>query len=656
MIHRNFLSGDDRDKETDKVRSREEDRKFKSKDSESHTVSGASNRWTEEKRRSRDEADKDTKEERRDRDRREKAREHPDTKRDRELREGWTIGEERTSSTRRTPGRGSERRTSAADEDKDIRKERGKDKEPAWMDDYIPEAGAPKAGIFGGKVEGIDDEIQAWKKKQASAKQQTIAIPSTAAPTVPPVSNGVVSSSASSESLPRDGTVLTTELIPPNPPSLTTDEQAKASDAFFFGLMKGDGKTKSHSTTPAKSPEPEITCTWNAWLYKYKTNFIFPNIAANRSPVSMAPLSLTSSSTVDPARVDPAVISVATQGATKANNSPVTIPPSGSTSLPHSHDTLQTIHRSSPGPSLPAFTSSTPGPIGSSALNNDDPSYKIPPATTPPAAVSFNPPAQSRLLALAQSSHRSNNIHSPSGQHPISPAGIIGSQPSPKPFPPSRGQPSPLVPDPTSRGSSSGLGDSAAQRYQAFENIGVRSNFSPFDVTSGAESGGSGGGIGAFTSSRQSSVDLRSGFNAVDALLPDRNPRSSPQTLLASGAAGQTGTHDSTPSPSSSNYPSGRGSRFAKFWDKNKDAAVIGGPNAIGVDGYPSTARGAGMISQQGVSAPPQSASPSVSQQGRQHDLGPSNINGFPGNASMDNIQDMLAMLQNSQVCFFLPL
>lgn len=161
---------------------------------------------------------------------------------------------------RRTSGRNGERRT--GDEDKEMRKERDreKDKEPAWMDDYVPEANAPKTGIFGGKMEGMEDEIQAWKKRQASAKQQVAVASSIPASTAPAPSNGSMSPSASSESFPRDGTVLTTELIPPNPPSLTTDEQAKASDAFFFGLMK-DGKAKSHSTTPAKSPEPEVSCT-----------------------------------------------------------------------------------------------------------------------------------------------------------------------------------------------------------------------------------------------------------------------------------------------------------------------------------------------------------------------------------------------------------
>lgn len=617
--------GEDKDRENEKPRLRDEDRKTKTKETDTHTTSGTSNRWSErlndEKRKSKDDNDKDIKEERKDRDnKRDKAREHPDIKRDRELREGWTIEERGTSSMRRTSGRNGERRT-GADEDKELRKEREreKDKEPAWMDDYVPEAGAPKTGIFGGKMDGMEDEIQAWKKRQGLAKQQTTttasSIPASAAPAP---SNGSMSPSASSESFPRDGTVLTTELVSPNPPSLTTDEQAKASDAFFFGLMKGDGKAKSHSTTPAKSPEPEVPST-------------------TRSPAPVAHLSHISSPSVDPAKADPAIISAAPHGPSKSNNPSVSTP---SDLLPHSHDT-------NPGSSLPPFTSSTPGPLGSSALSENDSSFKIPHTTTPPASISFNPPAQSRVLAFTQSqrANSNNSITSPTGQLPIHPIGVIGSQPSPKPFPPNRRQPSPLVSDNVTRGLNNSFGGPdavAQQRLQALENIGVRSGFSPFDNSvSGAADGTPAGGAG-FASSRQSSVDLRGGFNAVEALLPDRNPRSSPQTLLSQSSVGQAGTHDSTPSPSSSMHPgvAGRGSRFAKFWDKSKDAV----PNTAG--GFQSSG---GMLSQQGIPAPPQSVSPSVSQQGRQHDLGPSSLNGFSGNPPVDNIQDMLAMLQSSQ-------
>jgi hypothetical protein len=81
--------------------------------------------------------------------------------RDRE-RDRWVV-DERDSRSKRTNGR--DRRAQSRDEDRDERKEsrvRAEEKEPAWMDAYIPnESGA---GILGGKAEnGELDGIQAWK-------------------------------------------------------------------------------------------------------------------------------------------------------------------------------------------------------------------------------------------------------------------------------------------------------------------------------------------------------------------------------------------------------------------------------------------------------------------------------------------------------------
>ena len=141
-----------------------------------------------------------------------------------------------------TPGR---RGPTRREEERESRREREreKDKEPAWMDDYVPEPGAPKLGIFGGKVEGMDDEIQAWKKKQAGSKgtsSQSTAVP----PTEP---------ATPSDSLLRDSAIVATP-APAQAPSAINEEQT---NAFFFGLMKSEGsKSLSHSTTPAKTPEP----------------------------------------------------------------------------------------------------------------------------------------------------------------------------------------------------------------------------------------------------------------------------------------------------------------------------------------------------------------------------------------------------------------
>ena len=84
-----------------------------------------------------------------------------DRNRDRE-RDRWVM-DERDSRPKRTNGR--DRPGHSRDEDRDERKDsrvRAEEKEPAWMDTYIPsESGA---GILGGKAEnGELDGIQAWK-------------------------------------------------------------------------------------------------------------------------------------------------------------------------------------------------------------------------------------------------------------------------------------------------------------------------------------------------------------------------------------------------------------------------------------------------------------------------------------------------------------
>ena len=84
-----------------------------------------------------------------------------DRNRDRE-RDRWVM-DERDSRSKRTNGR--DRPGHSRDEDRDERKDsrvRVEEKEPAWMDTYIPSDSG--AGILGGKAEnGELDGIQAWK-------------------------------------------------------------------------------------------------------------------------------------------------------------------------------------------------------------------------------------------------------------------------------------------------------------------------------------------------------------------------------------------------------------------------------------------------------------------------------------------------------------
>ena len=77
----------------------------------------------------------------------------------------WTVAEERDGRSKRSSGR-DRRSGSVAEDGKDDRKERERDKEkePAWMETYIPND--LTTGILGGKIaDGELDGIQAWKKE-----------------------------------------------------------------------------------------------------------------------------------------------------------------------------------------------------------------------------------------------------------------------------------------------------------------------------------------------------------------------------------------------------------------------------------------------------------------------------------------------------------
>lgn len=118
---------------------------------------------------------------RREREYRERTRDRPPRERDDawDDRHGgrWTVVEERDSRNKRSSGR--DRRSGALDDirDKDDRRDRDrggdrdKEKEPAWMDAYIPSG--PGTGILGTKAgEGEIDGIQAFKKGMKAKEQK----------------------------------------------------------------------------------------------------------------------------------------------------------------------------------------------------------------------------------------------------------------------------------------------------------------------------------------------------------------------------------------------------------------------------------------------------------------------------------------------------
>jgi len=100
----------------------------------------------------------------------------------------WTVVEERDGRNKR--GVGKDKKSSVIDDKGDERRgDREKEKEPAWMDTYIPTTGS--GGILGGKGnDGELDGIQAWKKsvkeKEQKANKAT-AVPNDDPPRIPDI-------------------------------------------------------------------------------------------------------------------------------------------------------------------------------------------------------------------------------------------------------------------------------------------------------------------------------------------------------------------------------------------------------------------------------------------------------------------------------------
>ena len=93
-------------------------------------------------------------------------REKEDKEKDRDNR--WQTAEDRDNRLRRVAGR--DRRNADDGKDKDRRDDRDKEKEPAWMETYVPDAAG---GILGGRTaDGELDSIQAWKKDMKEKEEK----------------------------------------------------------------------------------------------------------------------------------------------------------------------------------------------------------------------------------------------------------------------------------------------------------------------------------------------------------------------------------------------------------------------------------------------------------------------------------------------------
>lgn len=74
----------------------------------------------------------------------------------------WQTTEDRDSRLKRVAGRDRKNADDGKDKDRRDDRDRDREKEPAWMETYVPDA---SGGILGGRTaDGEMDSIQAWKK------------------------------------------------------------------------------------------------------------------------------------------------------------------------------------------------------------------------------------------------------------------------------------------------------------------------------------------------------------------------------------------------------------------------------------------------------------------------------------------------------------
>ena len=172
-------------------------------------------------------------------DRGEHSRERTDDDRDHDT---WrntdeTRGQKRGPRERRIGGGVTDSR------DREDRREREKEKEPAWMETYIPPASG--GGILGGKGFGGEiDSIQAWKKdmKEREMKAKGVSVDATDSTTTRPSTN---------DTQPKDST---------NPPSTSfvPPEGQQLDEIQLFKLMmkqaKADAPSEDRPPSSGASP------------------------------------------------------------------------------------------------------------------------------------------------------------------------------------------------------------------------------------------------------------------------------------------------------------------------------------------------------------------------------------------------------------------
>ncbi|KAF7306671.1 hypothetical protein MIND_00458700 [Mycena indigotica] len=251
----------------------------------------------------------------------------------------WTVVEEREARTKRNHR---DRRAGGADEAKD--KEREKDKEPAWMDTYIPESSG-STGILGGKApNGELDGIQAWKKGIKEKEKAAASAPTPKKQSAEPVEK------------PMDEIQL-----------------------FRMMMKREEEKKLAEGSSPDPSAAPKEVVAPPPGIPNKPSQFSNPILSAQlaKPPDGVAGPSASPSITLPPAHDPNSLLSILGKAEQVTRTSPL-INPSPNVDL-----------AADPPPASSRFF---PNPI-----NSQNSTIPNSPATDPPQ---FNPPAGSRVLAF----------------------------------------------------------------------------------------------------------------------------------------------------------------------------------------------------------------------------------------------------------------
>ncbi|KAH9835639.1 uncharacterized protein C8Q71DRAFT_762895 [Rhodofomes roseus] len=512
-------------------------------------------------------------------------------------RDRWDRHEERdrerpSEDARPRRGAARDRRVGAAEDGKDRedRREREKEAEPAWMETYVPTT--PGGGILGGRgADGELDGIQAWKKGMKEKERQE------------------KESEAAAKSS-EDVKSATTSATPTQPEGQLDEIQ------MFKLMMKREADKKENEQHSKENAVPQTT-------------------SESMSSFAAASINAPSQSVVDETQ---AIINRAhADGLSFAKS---TVAPDGSQSLlsvliPSASGEVVSSSVSTKSPSLDLppersrvlasrATPTLPPPPGVAAPSSLSAASSVDASSSNLSTSSFNPPTGSRLLAFGSRappgflpepipSKSLSGLESPAAQMP--PPGIPGL--------PQKGSAVPLTSHPSMLPEAvPGFGAEHHHLHNGRHNHGdggrLQRSFSPHSSLSQASGQfdelHEGPMLGQMADLRRGSAVDRAGLGLANDIGPSY------------GDLGPGGSLEANGIPGGPNYATGKGSRFAKFFEtKPREAPPMPNRKMSGMAGFPSNAQ---------ILDP------------RQGGMG---LNGgMNGNGDARTMEDIFAMLQNS--------